>query len=327
VVPALCSNASLPELRALQLSFDGDGDGAALASRVWAAPWLSQLTRLDLGVFEGLVAEAVPGGGLDLPQLRELWLRGSREPGGGLTPSQAEAVAACRLPRLESLGLRNPAPGSIAALMAAPWAAGLSQLQLLGDSDAAWCEAQAVVALARASSLTSLTLDFSPGGRPGHVPVRQPGLDGPRLAELLAAPWRTSLQRLELTRQPLGATPSGAAARAALAAAALPALRALCLDNTGVTLAGLAELAAAPWARGLVDFKAKGIFERPANPAVADSWWQLAPAAGGGLEPAFAGAALPSLRSLSFVDCTPLTTRTGCCGSAGAPPGSRSSRA
>jgi hypothetical protein len=274
---------------------------------VWAAPWLSQLTRLDLGVSYGLVAEAVPRGGLDLPQLRELWLRGSREPGGGLTPVEAAAVAACRLPRLESLGLRNPTPGSIAALMAAPWAAGLSRVELDVDTD--WFDAEAAAALARASSLTSLTLDFARGGRPARVPGRQPGLDGPRLAALLAAPWRTSLQRLELTRQPLGGdAPVGDAARAALAAAALPALRALCLTNTGVTLAGLAELAAAPWARGLVEFKAKGsVMRPPPGPAVADSWWQPAPAAGGGLEPAFAGVALPSLRSLSIKYCIPLT--------------------
>jgi hypothetical protein len=300
VVPALCSNASLPRLRALQLSFSSAASAPALA-RVWAAPWLSQLTRLDLEISRGLVAEAVPGGGLDLPQLRELWLRGSWQPGGGLTPVEAAAVAACRLPHLESLGLRNPTPGSIAALMAAPWAARLSRVQLIGDSEAAWCDAQATAALARAASLTSLTLSFSRGGR------QQRGLDGPRLAALLAAPWRTSLQRLELTRQPLGGTPAGDAARAALVASALPALRALCLDNTGVTLAGLAELAAAPWARGVVDFKAKGDTMRPPpGPAAADSWWQP-PAAGGGFEPAFAGAALPSLRSLSIEYCTALT--------------------
>jgi hypothetical protein len=129
------------------------------------------------------------------------------------------------------------------------------------------------------------------------------------MAALLAAPWRTSLQRLELTRQPLGSdTPAGDAARASAAAAALPALHALCLEDTGVTLAGLAELAAAPWARGVVDFKVKGNAMRPPpGPAAADSWWQLAPAAGDGLEPAFAGVALPSLRSLSFKYCTLLT--------------------
>jgi hypothetical protein len=301
VVSALCSNASLPRLRALRLSFGGKADGPALA-RVWAAPWLSQLTRLDLGAAHGLVAGAVPRGGLHLPQLRELWLRGSWQPGGGLTPGQAAAVAACRLPRLESLGVCQPALGSIPALMAAPWAAGLSRVEL--DVEADWFDASVMAALARASSLTSLSLRFYLGG--GR---QQPGLDGPTMAALLAAPWRTSLQRLELTRQPLGGEPpTGDAARAALAGAALPALRALSLKNTGVTLAGLAELAGAPWARGLVAFEAEGsVMSPPLGPAVEDSWWQPAPAAGGGLEPAFAGVALPSLRSLSIEHCTLLT--------------------
>jgi hypothetical protein len=293
-------------MRALRLSFDGNDDGAAIA-RVWAAPWLSQLTRLDFDVRHGLVAGAVPRGGLDLPQLRELSLHGVLTQCSGLTPGQAAAVAACRLPRLEALGLRHPAPGSIAVLMVAPWAAGLSRVELLGDVEAAWCDAQAAAALARASSLTSLKLEFTGATRLGREPVRQPGLDGPRLAALLAAPWRTSLQRLELNGQPLGGSPAGDAARAALAVAALPALRALCLKNTGVTLAGLAELAGSPWARGLVAFEATGMEMHPPRPAAADSWWQLGPVMDGGLERAFAGVALPSLRSLSFEFCALLT--------------------
>jgi hypothetical protein len=307
VAPALCSSASLPRLRALQLSFDGllhdengddvddDGEDAHALALVWAAPWLSQLTRLDLGVNRGLVAAAVPRGGLDLPQLRELWLRGPWKQGGGLTPSQATAVAACRLPCLEALGLENPAPGSIPALMAAPWAAGLSRLELMFWPGC--CDAQAVAALAHASSLASLTLHLLSA----RIFInKKPGLDGPRLAALLAAPWSTSLQRLELTRQQLGKNRKGDAARAALAAAALPALRSLCLKDTRVTLGGLAELAAAPWARGLVELKAKGCGMYPAKPSAADRRWQLALAA-------FAGVALPSLRSLSFEYFGPLT--------------------
>jgi hypothetical protein len=328
VVPALCSGAGPPRLRALELSFSrGAADAPALA-RVWAAPWLAQLTRLDLAADDerfgrggaagtaGVVAAAVPPGGLDLPQLRELWLRGSWEPGGALAPEQAAAVAACRLPRLEALGLRNPAPGAVARLAAAPWAAGLSRLELAGGPHAGWCDAQAVAALARASSLASLALDFSCSGDLYHrvrlAPGQQTGLDGPAAAALLAAPWRAALTRLELSGQPLGGSAAGDAARAALAAAPLPALRALCLKHTGVTLGGLAELAGASWARRLVEFESKGrpLLRSPERPPTGSSWQQ-----------AFAGAALPGLRSPRSVGLRRCSGNIRPCGSAApAPP-------
>ena len=85
------------------------------------------------------------------------------------------------------------------------------------------------------------------------------------------------------------------------------------LDQTGVTLAELAELAGAPWACRLVDLKVDGSVDsalrvvRASGSAAADSYWKLAPPTGCGLEPAFSGVALPSLRSLSLEYVTPLS--------------------
>jgi hypothetical protein len=303
VVPALCSNTSLPCLRALALRLSFSRGGGPALVRVLSAPWLAQLTRLDLDADHRLVAKALPRGGLDLPQLRELWLRGACGWTGGLKSRHAAALAACRLPRLETLGLFYTKPGSIAALMAAPWAAGLSRVELRGTGDVDWFDASAVAPLARASSLTWLTLMFFPSDS-GHDSLEaayQTGMDGPKMAELLAAPWSTSLQRLEFNRQQLGENPMGDAARAALAAVALPALRALHLVHTGPGPAG---------------------------------WWTFlrwAAVGTGRPRPATWRPLLRAWRCRACVRCPSTTAaasaRASCCGSAGVPPGSRSSRA
>ncbi|KAI8466566.1 MAG: hypothetical protein J3K34DRAFT_57929 [Monoraphidium minutum] len=235
----------LAALRGLTLN-----GGARGIDALWAAPWLTQLTRLDLfrgaesnggGVgFGGNILQELPSKGRALPALQELRLTQHYAAGVGFTPADAARLAACRLPALRRLTLSKIKPGALPPLMAAGWAAGLVDLSIAG-TEPGWCGA---AALARALGLTRLDLSCRTG-------VEGSSLDAAALGALLSAPWAEALQELRLYGQPLGGGAAGDAAARALAAAPLPRLRACTLVHTRLTAAGVAVLAAAPWLPGL----------------------------------------------------------------------------
>jgi hypothetical protein len=208
--------AALPELRELQLYNVGPGLVAALA----AAPWLSQLERLELS-----------GGG------------------EGLATAAGRALAAAPLPSLKRLGLRFVEPGFMAACAtAAAWLTRLEHLDVLGwggGGGGGLPEGSLAWAAAPFTALTSLTLKYDATAPPSEASL---------LAAHVAAPGFGHLQELRLEYYPLGsiAVPSvpcthGAGLRA-LAAAPLPSLTSLSLICAGLTAADVSGvLSRAPW--------------------------------------------------------------------------------
>jgi hypothetical protein len=213
--------AALPELRELQLYNLGPGLVAALA----AAPWLCQLTRLDL------------------------W--GRREgPARGLAAADGRALAAAPLPSLKRLGIRFVEPGFMAACAAAAWLERLESLDVgywgggvggMPGGSLAW-------AARTFTALTSLTLNY---GDPA------PPSEASRLAALVAAPWFGRLHHLALGGFPLGtAGGSDGAGLRALAAAPLPNLTSLSLSDSGLLAADVSGvLSSAPWLAALTSLE------------------------------------------------------------------------
>ncbi|KAI8466569.1 MAG: hypothetical protein J3K34DRAFT_57973 [Monoraphidium minutum] len=247
----------LAALRGLKLNGNMRGLDA-----LWAAPWLTQLTRLEVWRWverdddgDGGGAGAGAGGSLlaglvnegrALPALQELGLTGAYAAGGGFTPADAARLAACRLPALRRLALSCIAPGALPPLMAAGWAAGLRDLSVAG-TEPEWCGAAGAAALSRPSALTRLSFG-SRFGRGGAAPVT---LGAAELSALLSASWSMTLLELSLIFQDLGGNPAGEDAARALAAVRLARLRVLTLNDTRLAAAGVAALAAAPWLPGL----------------------------------------------------------------------------
>ncbi|KAI8471625.1 MAG: hypothetical protein J3K34DRAFT_506300 [Monoraphidium minutum] len=275
LLPRLCERlGGLSALRGLELG----GDLRGLTS-LWAAPMLTQLTRLVLrGWGDGRHGDgggplaALPGAGLELPALQELGLT-STYAGAAFSPADAARLAACRLPALRRLSLAAVTPGALPPLMAAGWAAGLRDLWLESGLPG-WCGAAGAAALARPSALTRLErLNIVPNSEDEGTAA--PCMDPAAFGALLSAPWAETLQELRLYGQPLGGGAVGDAAARALAAARLPRLRALELGHASLTAASVAALAAAPfaaapWLRGLTALK----LER--NPALTSRIGELA---------------------------------------------------
>ncbi|KAI8466567.1 MAG: hypothetical protein J3K34DRAFT_57932 [Monoraphidium minutum] len=247
LAPLLPRLSALPNglaaLRRLKLGRDVSGLDA-----LWAAPWLTQLTRVEVarwgqfyGGDGGSMLTGLPSEGRTLPALQELRLIGDYAADGGFTPADAARLAACRLPALRRLDLMQVSPGALPPLMAAGWAAGLRRL-LVDSGLPGWCGAAGAAALARASVLTRLELSC----RPSHGSIEDVSLDAAAFKALLTAPWAATLQELSLSGQPLGGGAAGEGAAGALAAAHLPRLRACTLNVARLTAAGVAALAAAP---------------------------------------------------------------------------------
>ena len=241
---------------------------------VWSAPWLAQLTRLDLlccrGAVEYLSSPGGGGGALppgSLPALRALAFEAREAP---LSAAGLDALLeACDPAVLQSLALKGFFFAGDAARRAEALPS-LSSLHLrdgyrqwdFPSVDAADAAAFSALVSARLAPLTSLAL------RAGEW-LLDPRAAPPRLGALLAAPWAAgSLQELHLT----GCLASPARLRALdTALAQLPQLRALYLADTGLGgEAGRAALARAPlgssgggaaaavWAPRLVAFALSG---------------------------------------------------------------------
>ncbi|KAI8471621.1 MAG: hypothetical protein J3K34DRAFT_520437 [Monoraphidium minutum] len=270
LLPRLCERpGGLPALRGLELGGDMRGLPA-----LWAAPWLTQLTRLELrgwgdhgrGDGGGPLA-GLPSAGLELPALQELVVATTYYR-AAISPADAACLAACRLPALRRLSLRAVAPGALPPLMGAGWAAGLRDLSLQSGFPT-WFGAAGAAALARPSALTRLqVLNIVPRSEDEHTLV--PPMDPAAFGALLSAPWAETLQDLRLYGQPLGGGAAGDAAARALAAARLPRLHALELGHASLTAASVAALSAAPWLCGLTALK----FDR--NPALTSRIGELA---------------------------------------------------
>ncbi|KAI8464219.1 MAG: hypothetical protein J3K34DRAFT_492513 [Monoraphidium minutum] len=229
----------LAALRGLKLSGDVRGLDA-----LWAAPWLTQLTRLEVwrlphnnGGWDGSLVDDLPSGGRALPAgsaaaLQHLSLTGIYADGGGFTPADGARLAACSLPALHELAVDNLMPRALPPLMAAGWAAGLRDLRVEGQVPG-WCGAAGAAALARPSALTRLIFRYH--SNEGYA-ISAP-LSLAAFRTLLSAPWAATLQDLQLHGQPLGGS-SAELTRLELHYGAAAPLNA----------AALGALLSAPWA-------------------------------------------------------------------------------
>jgi hypothetical protein len=261
------AGARSPRLRALTAeAWDahrpgGGGAAAAAAARGFlSSPALASAERVALRLAFPL---RVPR--LALPLLSELELGSACS---DVDEAAAAALAASDLPRLASLAVYGLGPGALAALCAAPWAAGLRKLSLVRPDLRHPLAAEALAA-APLASLESFGLEARAHVHPATA------------ARLVAAPWLRSVRELRLLNLRLGGGEGegagGAAGRAAalgrdagppppagaplpaLCRAPLAALTALRLSHAGLSAGEVAgELAHAPWLPRLADLDLTG---------------------------------------------------------------------
>jgi hypothetical protein len=239
---------SMPRLRSLELCFEQDGGPVAESSytRLWAAPWFSQLQELSLTTEEGFGSPGLAPLRA-APLLRKLSI--THFGCGGplaLTAADGRALAAAALPELRELQLYGAGPGLVAALAAAPWLVRLDSLDVtcgmdpLGGMSAADGRAMAAAPL---PSLKRLKLD-----RP-HPSC---------MAACAASAWLSCLERLTLRGEGSllgggGGLPEGSAA---WPTAPFTALVSLTLDYATIGATSQSDasnasqfvaLVAAPW--------------------------------------------------------------------------------
>jgi hypothetical protein len=259
-------------LRSLVLSLS-EADAPAVEQLFGTPTLVAQLTRLCLG-------------GVDVPPLldamprrtelcmEDLEFRGAT---GDLSLSNARAIAAWRMPRLRRLaGVRCGARGALAALLAAPWAPELHQLEVaqwdgpalsgaplralatlrLGDTEAfptwpevaraPWFSALQALVVCDQVLATEVLSALASRDLPclASLAVHDSSLMPEDLSDVLSsAPWLSQLTMLRLAHE----ADLGAPGLAALAGLPLPRLERLELRSVGVNDRALAALGKAPW--------------------------------------------------------------------------------
>ncbi|KAI8473901.1 MAG: hypothetical protein J3K34DRAFT_466156 [Monoraphidium minutum] len=187
-----------------------------------------------------------------LTRLRRLTLRHLGPP--PLGARDGAALAAAHAPALTRLELAGWGGDAVAALLAAaPWAAGLEEISL----DECCRGADRIGTLGGfggfgyggtrpRASRAAAALAAAPLPRLRALRAAACRLEPDDAATLAAAPWAPQLTSLDLSRNYLGH-----AGLLALANGPLEALDELTLCNIGLDAAGMAQLAAAPWADSL----------------------------------------------------------------------------
>ena len=271
----------LAALRALRVDFDGYWpEPGERFDAVWRAPWLAQLTRLELSAEAGYVAAAdglfaaLPAAAAAPPllrSLRELVIRTTNwhdgEPEAGVAPRDLlRLLAAANPATLEALHLHDCRAGAAAVLAARVSA--LTSLKRLTLNGRDFCRS---VSTSVVTGETYLDQGCNHPAAPWRLirkaafPPSLQSLDvvcggwllwrPERLEALLSAPWAAQLVELSLSggdgdvQDRKHDTTLDARAFAALSS--LPALRRLRLFDVGIQPAALEAAAARGWCDGL----------------------------------------------------------------------------
>jgi len=241
---AYAALGAAPQLTALT-SLDGSYCSATDVQALAAAPWLTNLRALKLGLVSTDSSCLSFLAGMTLPHLHTLGLEHGWGPADDAT--HLSELAAWSLPALRVLNLWqcNVTSASVHSLVTAPWIPGLETLRLGRNSGVDDC-CMAALCAAPLRSLRALDLF--------HTGITDQALTS--LAQVASQPghWvSTSLSRLDLGLNLSLLAES--APWAAFAAAPLRALRALGLMVLDLGREDAEALGAAPWLGGLEDLR------------------------------------------------------------------------